>query len=154
MNIGSGKGYPLSQLCSDSLHPFELDGVKCASIDSFVQGLKFEKASQQASVCKEAPKAARERGKKAMDWKNGQVLWWKGQALERRSTEQRELLQRAVSQAANQCPAFRDALVHTGTMVLDCSAQSKEFDTPVTEAEYCAALSSVRVQLLRRTATA
>lgn len=153
MNIGSGKGYPLSQLCSDSLHPFELDGVKCASIDSFVQGLKFEKASQQASVCKESPKAARERGKKAMDWKNVQVLWWKGKSFDRRSAEQRDLLEKAVSEAADQCPVFRDALAHTGSMVLDCSAKSKEFDTPVTEAEYCAALSLVRGQLLSRAAT-
>lgn len=150
MNIGSGKGYPLSQLCSDTLHAFELDGVKCTSIDSFVQGLKFEKASQQMSVCKENPKSARERAKKSMDWKNSQLLWWKGIAFERRSTAHRNLLLRAIAQVAHECPAFADALIHTGSMSLCCAAQSKEFDTPVTEAEYCAALGIVRTQLLRR----
>lgn len=154
MNIGSGKGFPLSQLRSDSLHAFELDGVKCASIESFVQGLKFEKPSQQVSVCKETPKAARERGKKASDWKNNQTLWWKGVSFDRRSSEHRELLFRALSQVAHHCSAFREALLHTGSSVLECPTQSKEFDTPVTEAEFSAALTSVRTQLMRHSLSA
>ena len=154
MNIGSGKGYPLSQLCSDSLHTFELDGVKSTSFESLAQGLKFEKASQQVTVCREAPKAARERGKKAIGWKNSQTLWWKGQVMERRSEAHRALLHRAVSQMANQCPAFRHALMDTGATLLQSVAQSKEFDVPVTEAEYCAALTEVRTQLLRMPAAA
>lgn len=149
MNIGSGKGYPLSQLSSDSLHAFELDGVKATCLESLVQGLKFEKASQQVTVCREAPKAARERGKKANCWKNSQKLWWKGEAFDRRSESHRGLLHRAVAQMANQCPAFRQALIDSGAIVLQSVAQSKEFDVPVTEAEYCATLTAVRAQLMR-----
>lgn len=153
MNIGSGKGYPLSQLSSDSLHSFEFDGIKAVSLESLVQGLKFEKPSQQITVCREAPKAARERGKKANGWKNTQTLWWRGEVFERRSDAQRAWLHRAVAQLANQCPAFRQALIATGTTVLQSAAQSKEFDVPVTEAEYCAALTAVRKQLLRDSVT-
>ena len=149
MNIGSGKGYPLSHLCSDSLHAFELDGVKCASFASFVQGLKFERPGQQAEVCRESPKAARERGKKALAWKNQQTLWWKGVPMERESKEHAELLQRAISQMGNQCQAFRKALLETGDMVLESQAQSKPFDHPVTEAEYCKTLTTIRERMRR-----
>lgn len=147
MNIGSGKGHPLSKLCSDSLHSFVMDGVSCTSLDSFIQSLKFEKPSQQVVICKENPKAARERGKKAMEWKNSQVLWWKGKSFDRRSEDHQALIERVVEHVAQQCIAFRTALLDTGLTVLESSAKSKEFDTPVTEAEYCRALTIVREKI-------
>lgn len=41
MDIGSGKGYPSSALSNFSPHPFVLDGVEIASMEGFLQSLKF-----------------------------------------------------------------------------------------------------------------
>ena len=42
MDIGSKSGYPAGALSNFSPHPFEIDGVKCNSMEGFLQGLKFE----------------------------------------------------------------------------------------------------------------
>ena len=42
MDIGSGNGYPSSALSNFAPHEFELDGVKCASMEGFLQSLKFK----------------------------------------------------------------------------------------------------------------
>jgi len=43
MNIGSGNGYPSSALSNFAAHPFVIDGVHCASMEGFLQSLKFDK---------------------------------------------------------------------------------------------------------------
>lgn len=37
MDIRSGKDYPSSALSNFAPHPFEIDGVKCASMEGFLQ---------------------------------------------------------------------------------------------------------------------
>lgn len=41
MDIKSGCGYPASALSNFAPHPFVLDGVYCASMEGFLQSLKF-----------------------------------------------------------------------------------------------------------------
>jgi predicted NAD-dependent protein-ADP-ribosyltransferase YbiA (DUF1768 family) len=42
MDIGSGNGYPGASLSNFAPHPFTIDGVECASMEGFLQSLKFE----------------------------------------------------------------------------------------------------------------
>ena len=51
MDIGSGKGYPASALSNFAPHPFVLDGVPIASMEGFLQGLKFSNPEMQKYVC-------------------------------------------------------------------------------------------------------
>ena len=64
MNIGSGNGYPNSALSNFAPHPFVIDGVWCASMEGFLQSLKFESVDMQNYVCTLVGKAAKFKGKK------------------------------------------------------------------------------------------
>lgn len=51
MDISSGTGYPASSLSNFAPHEFEIDGVKCASMEGFLQSLKFQNPEMQKYVC-------------------------------------------------------------------------------------------------------
>jgi hypothetical protein len=51
MDIGSGNAYPSNALSNFAPHPFEIDGVKCNSMEGFLQSLKFESKEMQEYVC-------------------------------------------------------------------------------------------------------
>lgn len=148
MDIGTGKGPTLSQLSTTALHSFVVDGVRCSSLESLIQALKVEKASLAASFCCDKPKSAKERAKKHFNWSAGGKVYWLGQAIDRSSAQHRALIERVIAEMARQCPAFRQALVDTGSTVLSSPGRSRESETPVTEDEYCSALASVRATLL------
>ena len=52
MDIGSGTGYPAAALSNFAPHAFMLDGVECASMEGFLQALKFSNPDMQREVCK------------------------------------------------------------------------------------------------------
>ena len=51
MDISSGAGYPASSLSNFAPHAFEIDNVKCASMEGFLQALKFQSPEMQKYVC-------------------------------------------------------------------------------------------------------
>lgn len=50
MDIGSGNGYPSSALSNFAPHPFILDGVEIASMEGFLQSLKFKNEEMQKYI--------------------------------------------------------------------------------------------------------
>ena len=48
MDIGSGTGYPSANLSNFHPHAFTIDGITCASMEGFLQSLKFENPDMQA----------------------------------------------------------------------------------------------------------
>lgn len=64
MDIGSGNNYPSAALYNFSPHPFIIDGVECASMEGFLQSLKFKNPDMQIEVCKLVGKAAKFKGGK------------------------------------------------------------------------------------------
>jgi predicted NAD-dependent protein-ADP-ribosyltransferase YbiA (DUF1768 family) len=70
MDIGSGKGFPMGNLSNFSPHPFIIDEVECASMEGFLQSLKFDKPHIQIEVCKLIGLQAKRRGQKRnKNWK-------------------------------------------------------------------------------------
>lgn len=51
MDISSGAGYPASSLSNFAPHEFIIDDVKCASMEGFLQSLKFQNPDMQRYVC-------------------------------------------------------------------------------------------------------
>ena len=78
MDIGSGNGYPSAALSNFAPHPFVIDGVECASMEGFLQSLKFESVDMQRYVCTLVGKAAKKKGHKK-NWYQKQELYWNGQ---------------------------------------------------------------------------
>lgn len=63
MDIESGNSYPSAALSNFAPHPFVLDGVEIASMEGFLQSLKFKNIDMQKYVCTLVDKAAKYKGK-------------------------------------------------------------------------------------------
>lgn len=151
MDIGRGKGYPSSALSNFAPHPFVMDGVDCASMEGFLQSLKFDKPHIQIEVCKLTGLAAKRRGQKRNKaWKSTQTLWWQGVAYPRASISYQNLLDRAFASLAMN-DSFRRALLETGNAMLTHSlGKNNPKDTVLTEAEFCSRLTSLRYNIKKR----
>jgi predicted NAD-dependent protein-ADP-ribosyltransferase YbiA (DUF1768 family) len=74
VDIGSGKGYPASALSNFAPHPFELDGVPVASMEGFLQSLKFANPDMQRHVCMLTGRAAKAKGR-GKNWQRTGILY-------------------------------------------------------------------------------
>ena len=82
MDIGSGTGYPSLALSNFAPHSFVIDGVECASMEGFLQSLKFSDPEMQKHVCTLVGKKAKFKDKKKRWWRE-QKLYWQGKAIDR-----------------------------------------------------------------------
>lgn len=143
MDIGSGKGYPSSSLSNFAPHPFVMDGVQCASMEGFLQSLKFESVEMQEHVCTLVGKAAKFKGKKKKWWQK-QELYWRGKVYKRDSQEYQRLLNRAYN-SLYENRSFRTALESTGKAILEHSiGKNKINETVLTRSEFCSRLMYLR----------
>ena len=146
MDIGSGSGWPSSALSNFAPHPFVIDDVVCASMEGFLQSLKFKEPEMQVEVCKLVGKAAKFKGKKKKWWQT-QTLFWQGQTFKRDSKEYQELLDRAFD-ALSTNTSFQKALLATGTATLTHSiGKTKQQETVLTRQEFCSRLTKIRERL-------
>ena len=143
MDIGSKNGYPAGTLSNFAPHPFELDGVKCNSMEGFLQGLKFESVEMQEYVCTLVGAAAKKKGAKK-NWKQSQTLYWRGNPIKRDSEEYQNLLNRAYN-ALYENNGFKKALEATNGATLTHSiGKNKIQDTVLTTQEFCSRLTYLR----------
>lgn len=146
MDIGSGNGWPSSALSNFAAHPFEIDGVKCNSMEGFLQSLKFSNPEMQKEVCLLIGKAAKFKGKNKKWWKT-QTLYWQGKEIARESEEYQVLLDRAY-EALAQNSGFRQALIMTGKANLTHSiGKNKKTETVLTSQEFCSRLMNLRERI-------
>ena len=143
MDIGSGNSYPSSALSNFAPHPFEIDGVKCNSMEGFLQSLKFESLEMQEHVCTLVGYAAKKKGFHK-NWKQSQTLYWRGQEIKRNSEEYQNLLDRAYTELYKNTK-FKAALEASGDATLTHSiGKSKESETVLTRNEFCSRLTKLR----------
>ena len=143
MDIGSGKGYPSSALSNFSPHPFVIDGVECASMEGFLQSLKFKNPEMQKHVCTLVGKGAKFKGKKKKWWRT-QTLWWQGIEIDRHGKEYQDLLDRAYL-ALSKNSKFKKALLATRNSSLTHSIGNKDSShTILTVREFCGRLEKIR----------
>ncbi len=146
MNIGSKAGYPAAALSNFTPHPFEIDGVKCNSMEGFLQSLKFKGVDMQEHVCTLTGKTAKLKGKDK-NWKVNQTLYWRGKDIDRHSDEYQELLDRAYD-ALFDNQGFKAALIASGDAVFTHTmGKNKESDTVLTISEFCGRLHKLRKRL-------
>ena len=144
MDIGSGKGYPAATLSNFSPHKFVFDGVEIASMEGFLQSLKFATPEMQAEVCKLVGIAAKRKGS-SKNWRTTQKLHWQGNVFPRKSDEYQELLDKAYQAMYDQSEGFRKALKAAEGATLEHSiGKSHESDTVLTKREFCSRLTKLR----------
>jgi predicted NAD-dependent protein-ADP-ribosyltransferase YbiA (DUF1768 family) len=143
MDIRSGKTYPSNALSNFAPHPFEIDGVKCNSMEGFLQSLKFKSPDMQEHVCTLVGYAAKMKGKNKNWWRT-QTLYWRGEEIERDSKEYQDLLHKAYN-ALYENTKFKKALEATGDSTITHSiGKSDSKRTVLTVSEFCGRLTSLR----------
>lgn len=143
MNIGSNNSYPGCSLSNFAPHPFELDGVKINSAEGFLQSLKFKSVEMQEEVCKLVGYAAKLKGKNK-NWRQSQILYWRGAEIKRESREYQDLLDRAYTELYKN-EKFRNALIATGNAKLTHSiGKTNPRETVLTVREFCSRLTKLR----------
>ena len=146
MDIGSHAGYPSSALSNFAPHPFTIDGVECASMEGFLQSLKFKNPEMQKEVCKLTGKTAKFKGGKKKWWKT-QTLYWMDVEYKRDSQEYQELLTRAYD-ALFENEGFRNALEAAKNTVLTHSLGKRDIHkTVLTEREFLSQLNRLKQKL-------
>ena len=146
MDIGSGSKYPSNALSNFAPHPFIIDGVECASMEGFLQSLKFKEPEIQKYVCTLVGKAAKFKGKKKK-WFRDQTLYWRGVAIPRDSVEYQQLLDRAFDALAENT-GFQRALLASGNSTLTHSmGKNDSSKTVLTTREFVSRLTKIRDRL-------
>ena len=143
IDIWSKEGYPsnvLSNICSNG---FRFDGMVCGSMEGFLQSLKYKEEAKQRQICSMKGKNA----KKATctGWQTDQIVWWKGQAVDRQGSDFALLVRKAYEAMFSQSYRFRTALMSTrGKKLYHSRGESDPFKTILTADEFCAILTEIR----------
>ena len=146
MDIGSKCGYPASSLSNFAPHPFWIDGIKCNSMEGFLQALKFSNPEMQKHICTLIGFKAKMAGRGKKWWRT-RKLYWQGREIDRDSDEYQVLLDVAYD-ALFQNEGFRKALRATGDAVLTHSiGKTSQKVTVLTQSEFCRRLTRLRAAL-------
>ena len=143
MDIGSGNGYPGASLSNFAPHPFTIDGVECASMEGFLQSLKFESVDMRWYVCTLVGKAAKKKGRKK-NWQQKQELYWNGRTYKRDSEEYQNLLNRAYNRLYTNEGFYRALQATNGATLEHSIGKSKCSETVLTRQEFCSRLTYLR----------
>jgi len=147
MDIKSGNTYPSRALSNFAPHSFQVDGVDCASMEGFLQSLKFKDPDMQLYVCTLVGFKAKNAGYNKNWWRQ-QALYWQGVKYFRNSQEYQNLLNRAYYALFTQSPKALKALLATGSATLTHSiGKNKKSETILTEQEFCSRLMKIRQEL-------
>ena len=143
LDIRSNGLYPsnvLSNMCSNS---FRFDGMVCGSMEGFLQSLKRKELDKQRQIC--SMKGGNARKMSVTSWQTDQIVWWKGQAIDRQSEEFQQLIRRAYQAMFCQSERFRAALMQTrGITLVHTSGEPSSYKTILTPAEFCGILMDMR----------
>jgi len=144
MNIKSGGKYPANSLSNFAPHPFIIDDVKCNSMEGFLQSLKFKSVEMQEYVCTLVGRAAKKKGSNK-NWKQSQILYWRGIEYKRDSDEYQDLLDKVYTCIYNDSNSFRKALdASKGSTLTHSIGKNKIKDTILTTTEFCSRLTMLR----------
>ena len=148
MDISSGSRYPALSLSNFAPHAFEIDNIKCASMEGFLQSLKFQNPDMQKYVCSLVGKAAKFKGKNKK-WQKTGNLYWQGEVIKRDSERYQELLDKAYNALAKN-QSFKKALLATGNATLTHSiGTTKISETILTKTEFVSRLTKIRTKLMQ-----
>ena len=144
MDIGTGAGGIAGRLSNLAHRRFIFDGVECGSIEGALQSFKFKDTNMQAEICKLGGMKAKRSGA-SKNWKQKQILYWKGKEIRRDSEEYQKLLDLLYQSAFDQCEKYRkDILSCVGVTFTHSIGKKKKQDTVLTVQEFTSRLRKLR----------
>ena len=133
------------ELSNFTEHHFTLDGVECASMEGFLQSLKYLCPKKQREICKLTGKVAKEAGDGKKLWKLMHTAFWQGKCYDRLSPELRALIFRAYSAMYEKNASFREALAASrGAKLCHSIGEPNPKKTILTEREFLCMLYRLR----------
>jgi hypothetical protein len=145
LDIKAKAPYPAGALSNFAAHPFELDGIPCASMEGFLQSLKIEDMAEQVRVCGLIGPVAQSTGSH-YDWSVTGTLWWRGKPYGRASDDYQRLLDRAYQEMFDQSDTFREALAASvGARLTHTLGNPDPRLTILTADEFCSRLERLRM---------
>lgn len=119
-------------------HAFVIDGVKCASMESFIQSLREEKVEVQKTICSDYSGMMAHKMKLCLrDWRPSGIVFWQGKPINRFSNEYTELMTRAYDCLFEQSILFKEILFRKRHFHLIHSMGCDDIhETLLTEKEY------------------
>lgn len=146
--IRPGASWPAGALTPQAPHSFVLDGVRCASMESLLQAMRWRSVPQQERVCAMPAATARSATIAAPDWRLTGILYWQGTCFRRGSHAHQRLMRRAWD-ALSSTPQFAGALEATGNAALDSPISDDPEQTLLTRTEFVEALMACRASIGR-----
>jgi predicted NAD-dependent protein-ADP-ribosyltransferase YbiA (DUF1768 family) len=144
IDIYSKGEYPSNVLSNFYPNEFTFDGVKCGSMEGFLQSLKYRSIKQQQKICLLSGKEAKKKGKYKFLWKLTGNIHWQGRKIKRTSQEYKTLIKSAYK-ALSENQEFSDAIKATENKTLVHSIGSHdERKTILTEKEFINMLYYIR----------
>lgn len=150
IDIHSKGEYPSCAISNFAEYEFYIDGVKCMSMEDFLQSLKFKSKTKQKRVCllsgKEAKNSTRYTFAR-LRWRITHNIYWQGRKICRFSDEYQKLLDRAYKELSDN-KDFMTALKSTGKSTLvHFIGKTDTRKTVLTEYEFVSRLTQVRNEL-------
>lgn len=141
--------YPANVLSNYYPNAFEIDGVKCAGMEGFLQGLKYKNPVKQIEVCALCGQEAKDAGKKKRLWKLTGNVYWQGKKIRRNSSVFNALIMRAYALMAQNAD-FTEAVKATdGKAVTHSVGRNGKRRTILTAAEFIYNIEILRKEILR-----
>jgi len=149
VDISSSADPPAGLLSNFAAHTFVFDGEQAASMEGFLQSLKFADPEKAVAVRSLVGRAAKWKGsRRNFAWKQARSLWWKGQPIDRFGDDYQRLLDGAFHALFDQNTEARRALLATGDANLTHARGSSDpQESILTESEFCERLMRIRNEL-------
>ena len=146
IDIYSKGEYPANALSNFTANAFQLDEIQCASMEGFLQSLKWRSVKKQKKICLlTGVDAKRSAGRiRNFLWRITQNLYWNGVKYKRESAAYSALITRAFD-ALYENSSFKEALDSTGAEPLCHSiGEHNKKKTVLTEEEFIEQLYRLR----------
>ena len=155
VDIHSEYPYPADALSNYYPNNFYFDRVNCGSAEGLLQSLKYQNVTQQAEVARLVGSAAKQAGAtQNEEWMKSQLLWWRGEPMERLSERYQRFLQSIYVSLFEQSAPFRSALAATRSRVITHRVGLRDASqTVLTEREFVRNLTRLRSKLLNGSST-
>lgn len=136
-------------LSNFSLSPFVLDGILLASVEGFIQGIKFPEGDpRRAAAFHSSAWDAKNLGNQA----DRSAVYWAGVRIAYGGAEHHQLIGRAIRARIEQSVGLQKALASTEglTLVHDTGSAAESPTTSLPAVVFCKILTDLREELLLR----
>ena len=114
VNVISRGKWPANVISNFAAIAFDFRGAHCASIEGFIQSLKFSDPKEQMEVCLLSGKEAKRRGRAKAKTMTKLEIWWAGEEFTFQSDDHFDLIEQALRAKFSQSEEAQEALLATG----------------------------------------